>query len=104
MKKLYMIAILLLGVSLYGYDYVEVRDSDGTSYYSNRNNSRHYVCYNKRIKVVSDGELYLSYRGCARKRYRCSDYGMYHFGKYPSNSKASDALWRCRNSRPRFVD
>ena len=104
MKKLYIIAMLLLGISAYAYDYVEVRDSGGTSYYTNHNNSRHYVCYDKRIKVVSDGEIYLSYRGCERKRHRCSDYGMYHFGKYPSNSKASDALWRCRNSRPRFVD
>ena len=88
---------------LIAYDYVEVKRSNGTDYgYSKSNNL--YVCYNKRIKVISDGQMYLSYRGCTRENIRCSRLDKVHFGKYPSNSKASDALWRCRNSKPRFVD
>ena len=102
MKWIIPLSIALL-MSVFTYaDYVEVKDAGGKSYSTYSSNL--YVCYNKRIKVVSDGRMYLTYKGCSRENTRCRNIGKAHFGKYPSNQKASNALWRCRNSRPRFVD
>jgi hypothetical protein len=101
MKKILLILLLLFA----GYasaDYIEVRDAGGRSYGSYA--QRHYVCYTKRIKVVVDGEMYVGYRGCTRESEPCRYLGKVHFGKYPSNRAAANALWRCKNSRPRFVD
>jgi hypothetical protein len=102
MKLFIPLYLVILSGFLVAYDYVEVKRASGTSYSYRPNNL--YVCYDKRIKVVSDGQIYLSYRGCTRESIKCSRLGKVHFGKYPSNSKASNALWRCRNAKPRFVD
>ncbi len=101
MKWIIPLAMVLVSGLAYA-DYVEVKRAGGTSY--NTYSSNLYVCYNKRIKVISDGEMYLSYSGCGRTNTRCSNIGKVHFGKYPSSQKAENALWRCKNSRPRFVD
>ena len=101
MKWIIPLSMVLISGLAYA-DYVEVKRASGTSY--NTYSPNLYVCYNKRIKVVSDGEMYLSYRGCTRENRRCKNIGKVHFGKYPSSKKAANALWRCQNSRPRFVD
>ncbi|NOR55915.1 MAG: hypothetical protein GQ531_06875 [Sulfurovum sp.] len=98
--------LLLSGLlSVFAYaDYVEVKSASGTSSYNSSTSNKLHVCYDKRIKVVVEGDMYLGYRGCTRERYKCKSLGKVHFGKYPSSSKASAALNRCLKSRPRFVD
>ncbi|SHO81354.1 hypothetical protein MNB_SV-15-920 [hydrothermal vent metagenome] len=93
---------------------VEVREGSGIPIVDSTNvygkfNSRYksrfpYVCYSKRIKVIDDGEMYVKYKGCERTDDKCYKFGKEHFGKYPNDYKASQALRRCINSRPRFVD
>jgi len=100
--KLFIALCITLFTGVVYADYIEVKQADGTSYSSSSNGL--HVCYDKRIKVVVDGDMYLSYRGCTREDIKCSRIGKVHFGKYPTRYKASQALNRCRNSRPRFVD
>lgn len=112
MKKLLMIVSILAFGGLQA-DTIEIKSADG--YRENLRNvqgtfkSRHqsrfpYVCYDKRIKVISHGTYYLSYKGCTRVNVSCKSTGRAHFGKYPNDYKASKALRRCQNARPRFVD
>jgi hypothetical protein len=63
-----------------------------------------YVCYDKRVKVTVDSKLYLMYKGCSRFDVSCKQLGRAHFGKYPNDLKAHQALQRCRNAKPKFVD
>ena len=86
-----------------GIPIVDARDVYGT--FNSRYESRFpYVCYIKRIKIIDDGEMYVKYKGCKRASNKCYKFGKEHFGKYPNDYKASQALHRCRTSRPRFVD
>ena len=101
--KRFFVFISLVIVSLAYADYVEIKEAGGRVGYRTYSPNL-YVCYDKRIKVISDGEMYLLYKGCTRENTRCRNVGKVHFGKYPSNRAAANALWRCRNSRPRFVD
>jgi hypothetical protein len=102
MKGIVLAGVILLSGWAYG-DYVEVKDAYGKSSYSTYS-PKLYVCYNERVKVISEGTMYLSYRGCTRESIPCANLGKVHFGKYPNSRQAANALWRCRNSRPRFVD
>ena len=63
-----------------------------------------YVCYDKRVKVIIDGQVYLTYKGCTRVNNSCRNVGRAHFGKYPNDYESNKALYRCINARPRFVD
>lgn len=63
-----------------------------------------YVCYEKRIKIDVDGETLLKYKGCFRVDTSCKSIGRAHFGKYSNDYKAYKALFRCKNSTPKFVD
>jgi hypothetical protein len=103
MKRILILCIIVMTSFAYA-EYVEVKRVDGARGTYNNYSSPLYVCYTERIKVVSHGEMYLSYRGCTREYDRCSYYGKAHFGKYPNNYQASRALRRCQTSRPRFVD
>jgi len=112
MKKLFTL-VLLLTFGVLQADTIEIKSGEG--YRENLRNvqgtfkSRHqsrfpYVCYDKRIKILSQGSYYLSYKGCTRVNVSCKSTGRVHFGKYPNDYKASQALRRCTNARPRFVD
>ena len=104
MKKI--VATLLLGAStLLLADFVEVKTGYGKTYYKQRQAPRLYVCYQKRIKYVSDdGRIYLRYDGCGRYRDSCRYNGLARFGRYPSENAARSALYRCQTATPRFVD
>jgi len=109
-----MTFFLLITLVVNGRTTVEVREGTGIPIVDTRDvygtfNSRYesrfpYVCYIKRIKIVDDGEMYVKYKGCKRASDECYKFGKEHFGKYPNDYKASQALRRCINSRPRFVD
>lgn len=105
------IAVLLTGI-LFA-DSFEVKTGEGyrvpTTNVEGSFRSRHesrfpYVCYDKRVKAVIDGQIYLMYKGCMRYNRSCKSLGRAHFGKYPNDFEASKALNRCHNARPRFVD
>ena len=102
----------LVAMSIAQADTVEIRTGEGYreslhtvqgTYKSKYASEFPYVCYDKRIKVVSEGETYVSYKGCTRIDVRCQSTGRVHFGKYPNDYKAHQALQRCRNSRPKFI-
>lgn len=105
---------LFVSVSFSVADTIEIKTGDGyrsdlttvQGTFRSRHQSRFpYVCYDKRIRVMSDyGEEYLSYKGCTRVNVSCASTGRAHFGKYPNDYKAYKALQRCKSARPRFVD
>jgi hypothetical protein len=100
-------------VSLLNADFVEIKRGDGYrenlttvegTYKSRRESYFPYVCYDKRVRVVSEGEEFLTYQGCTRVDVSCASVGRAHFGRYSNDAESFKALNRCRNSRPRFVD
>ncbi len=113
MKKiLWLLVGVIFSVGVYA-DTIEVKTGHGykakttTVYgsFKSRYESRFpYVCYDKRVKVIVDGDMFLSYKGCKRYDAPCSRLGRAHFGKYPHDLAAYKALGRCKNARPRFVD
>ena len=103
MKKILLLGVLVFGGFLIA-DYVEVKTGEGREYYNVRNKAKLYVCYDRRVKYVSEDRMYIRYDGCARYTYSCASNGLARFGKYPSVRAAKNALYRCRTSRPRFVD
>lgn len=103
MKKLFIFATLLLGDFVFA-EYVEVKTGYGKTYYETKEKPRLYVCYDQRVKVYSEGLVYLRYDGCARYKYSCSSNNKARFGKYPSAKTANNAQYRCRTAQPRFVD
>jgi len=77
---------------------------DGISPTSKETQLFPYVCYEKRIKVKVDGELLLKYKDCFRTDVSCKSIGRVHFGKYPNDYESYQALERCINAKPKFVD
>ncbi len=111
--KLYIPVMVAMLSGLIYADSIEIKTGDGyrepltTIYGSYKSKNGHkfpYVCYDKRIKVVADGEMYLTYKGCTRITTSCKSVGRAHFGKYPNDYESYKARKRCENSRPRFVD
>ena len=104
MRWYYAVIGVIIAVLSAKAEYVEIKTGDG--YYYNTYSSGYYpyVCYDRRVKVVSDGIIYLRYDGCMRSRYSCGSIGKAHFGRYPSNRAARRALYRCRTATPRFID
>ena len=103
MKKVFIAGALLLA-TLVSADYIEVKTGNGRTYYDANSRPKLYVCYDRRVRFVSDGLIYLRYDGCARYTYSCARNGKARFGKYPSVRAARNALYRCRTANPRFVD
>lgn len=103
MKKLFIFTALLFGSFILA-ESIEVKTSYGKTYYNKGQKARLYVCYDKRVKVYSDGLVYLRYDGCSRYKYSCRSNGKARFGKYPSVRASKNALYRCRTAQPRFVD
>jgi hypothetical protein len=112
MKKFIIISILFAMTSLIA-EKIEIKTGDGYKeplntvkgiYRSKYQSHFPYVCYDKRIKVVSGRDIYLSYKGCTRIDSSCQSVGRAHFGKYPNDYKAYQALGRCVNARPKFID
>jgi hypothetical protein len=103
MKKLLTLGAILLSVSLMA-DYLEVKTGEGKMGVVISSKPKLYVCYDKRVKLVTKDAIYLRYDGCARYTYSCKSNGKARFGKYPSVSSAKKALYRCRTSQPKFVD
>ena len=102
MKKIgFMVAVIF---SMLFADYIEIKTAGGKSGAYISSKPRLYVCYDKRVKVISGNTMYLRYDGCARYRYSCYSNGKAHFGKYPNSRAARNALYRCQTARPRFVD
>ena len=110
-NRLVLVSILSLGF-VYA-DTIEIKSGNGErenlthvegSFYSKHQSRFPYVCYDKRIKIISEGSYYLTYKGCTRVNVSCKSTGRAHFGKYPNDFKASQALERCKSARPRFVD
>lgn len=101
MTKLLIAAAFLATIAVA--DYVEVKTGNG-KYIDIVDSPRLFVCYTKRVKVVSDGVIYLRYDGCARYRYSCKSNDKARFGKYPSVRAAKRALYRCKTAQPRFID
>jgi hypothetical protein len=109
----YLLGLLLLGsVALYA-DSMEIKTGNGYRVQTHSVEGRFespyqsqfpYVCYDKRVKVIVDGEMYLKYKGCKRFNTSCKRLGRAHFGRYPNDQKASQALNRCLRATPRFVD
>ena len=102
MKKLLMIGAILT-TAIFA-NYIEVKTGDGRYYSGASHSPKLYVCYDKRIKVVVDGDIYLKYEGCAKYRDSCRNNGLAHFGHYPTPRDVKKALNRCKSSRPRFID
>ncbi len=102
MKKIWIVVALLTTAIVA--DYIEVKTGEGRYYRGVTHSPKLYVCYDRRIKVVVDGDIYLRYEGCARYRDSCRYNGLAHFGHYPNVWAAKRALHRCRTSRPRFID
>ena len=110
----FIMVLLVMTFTLNARTTVEVREGTGIPLVDSRDvygtfNSRYesrfpYVCYIKRIKIIDDGEMYVKYKGCKRASSPCYNFGKEHFGRYPNDYKASQALYRCKTSRPRFVD
>lgn len=114
MMKRYIPIIVALCVSVSFADIIEVKSGDGyradlrtvQGTFRSKYESRFpFVCYDKRVRILSnDGNEYLTYKGCTRVNMSCESTGRAHFGKYPNDYKAYQALQRCINARPRFVD
>jgi len=112
MKLLSLMVAIMLVTALHA-EIMEVKTADGYkqqlttipgTYNSKYNNRFPYVCYDKRVQVIIDGEQYLTYKGCTRVDASCASVGRVHFGKYPNDYQSNQALNRCINARPRFVD
>jgi len=65
------------------------------------NKVRLNVCYDSKY-VNNVGEVV--YNGCGRSFISCADISKKHFGKYANEFKALNALERCQESNPNFVD
>lgn len=111
MKKLILITFLGLSM-LYSASY-EVRTGDGyrvptrTVYgdFTSRYESHFpYVCYDRRVKSVEYGKVYVRYEGCKRFNRSCESLGRVHFGRYPNDYASNKAYYRCLNARPKFID
>lgn len=109
--RLLMSIVLLTGMVMA--DSFEVKTGEGhrvkttsvPGVFKSKHESRFpYVCYDKRVKMIIDNRMYLVYNGCARYNGNCKRLGRAHFGKYPNDLKAYEALQRCVNARPKFVD
>jgi len=61
-----------------------------------------YVCYDNKYRSQATGKWV--YTGCKRYYDSCHSNNKLHFGKYLSDKSASDALYRCVSSSPRFID
>jgi len=112
MRLAILVSVALLGSLLHA-DFVEIKRGDGYredlrtvegTYKSRHESYFPYVCYDKRVRVVSEGEEFLTYQGCTRVDVSCASVGRAHFGRYSNDAESFKALNRCRNSRPRFVD
>ncbi|MFK5975287.1 MAG: hypothetical protein QM493_02155 [Sulfurovum sp.] len=112
--KRYIPIIVALFVTIGFAETIEIKSGDGyrsdlTSVqgtFKSRHQSRFpFVCYDRRVRIISDnGNEYLTYKGCTRVNVSCKSTGRAHFGKYPNDYKAHQALRRCRNAKPRFID
>ena len=98
------IILLLTLASALSADYIEVKTSEGKAAIIVNSAPKLYVCYDKRVKIISDGNIYLRYDGCARYRYSCKSNDKARFGKYPTVSAAKRALYRCKTAQPKFID
>ena len=111
MKNIILVIALLISVGFA--EKVEIKSAEGyrtpltmvEGTFRSRYQSRFpYVCYDKRIKIESQGSMYLVYKGCTRVNNSCKSTGRAHFGKYPNDYKAYEALQRCLNAKPKFID
>ena len=110
--RLYIPVVIALLAGLAVADSIEIKTGDGVRANLVRGSggtSRHtaeypWVCYDKRIKVVVDGDMYVTYKGCTRVNSSCKRVGRAHFGKYQNDYESYKAYNRCINARPRFVD
>jgi len=102
MKKTTILILSML--TLLSADYIEVKTSEGKAAMIINSKPKLYVCYNKRVKIVSNGTMFLHYDGCARYQHSCKSNNKARFGKYPSVSAAKKALYRCKTAQPKFVD
>ena len=59
-----------------------------------------YVCYDKHEGEQKNQQ----YVGCQRAKKPCGSIGKKHFGHYPDEYTADKALYRCLDSKPRFVN
>jgi len=112
----FFIAVMLILSFAEARTTTEVREGTGVptidfnrvdaSHLRSKNESRFpFVCYDSRVKVEDDdGIAYLKYKGCNRTTTHCHKFGQEHFGKYPNDYESYQALQRCINSRPKFVD
>jgi len=66
----------------------------------NANSNGLFVCYDKK-EITANGVKYI---GCQRYSTPCNSNNKLHFGKYKNSSDAKDALNRCKNSKPKFID
>ena len=112
MKKYILILVIFVITISFG-EKVEIKSGEGYrsdlttikgSFISKYESHFPYVCYDKRIKITSKEGLYLTYKGCTRVNVSCKSTGRAHFGKYPNDYKAYQALNRCINARPKFID
>ena len=98
------ITLLLSIATALSADYIEVKTPEGKAGIIINSAPKLYVCYDKRVKIISDGTLYLRYDGCARYRHSCKSNDKARFGKYPTISAAKRALYRCKTAQPKFID
>jgi len=103
MKKLLILGIFLVSTLLVA-DYLEVKTGAGKIGAILVNKPKLFVCYDKRVKLVTDNGVYLRYDGCARYTYSCKSNGKARFGRYPNVRAAKRALYRCRTAQPKFID
>jgi len=85
-------------------DYLEVKTGEGKAGILITSTPKLYVCYTKRVKLVTNDSIYLRYDGCARYTHSCKSNGKARFGKYSSVNLAKRALYRCKTAQPKFVD
>lgn len=111
--KLYIPLFLVFFISLSLAEKIEIKSADGYRsdlhtvegvFKSKYESNFPYVCYDKRIQVISDNNRYVTYKGCRRIDVSCQSTGRVHFGKYPNDYKAYQALNRCQTARPKFID
>ncbi len=103
MKKLFLAGVLL-AVSSLSADYLEVKTGEGKAGVLITSTPKLYVCYTKRVKLVTNDAIYLRYDGCARYVHSCKSNAKARFGKYPNVNAAKNALYRCKTAQPKFVD
>jgi len=99
-KSITFLILILLGLKA---EYIEIKTSEGKAGLI-INKPKLYVCYDKRVKIISDETIYLRYDGCARYYNSCKKNGKARFGKYPNETEAKKALYRCKTAQPKFVD